>query len=379
VAPLNRWDSTGPHILTPLIEDWYMKVLFFNNYPMDKAWKLWQQGDYPGHHLWGVTHLPKYGIDVDILPYERWATLKRGPWERLLYLGDLDQQIRVLLQGAHYDMVYSACQTNTQLLSILHARGVFRKPLVATINRDLLAKTSVNQTYIDGHDRLVCLTQIMKDRLEERFTVPEIKLEVIPWGVDLPFYQAAYDASRRSRGAYEYILAAGKLMRDNDTLATAFLEINYPVFMACGPQCAPTIPGLPPHIRFRSTLVSIKELLSDYQRAYAVAIPVKIIKGSPPNSDGLTSLLEAMAMGKAVVMTRNRFVGLDIEKEGIGLWVEPGDVEGWRQAISYLLAHPRETMEMGERAHLLCEEKLNLEMFSSQLAGMLQGVWSRYH
>jgi glycosyltransferase involved in cell wall biosynthesis len=347
-----------------------MKVLFINNYPMDRAWERWKRGVDPANHLWGTADLPKYGIAVDILPHEKFPMLKKGLWRRLGYLGDIDQQLRILLRRSQYDVVYSACQSNTHLLSFLRSCGLFRKPLVAVINRSLMPKTPRSRTFVDGHDRLLCLSEVFKQRLEERFRVPEGKFEVLPWAVDLSFYEAA----RCSGDKPEFILAAGKLMRDNDTLAEAFLEIDYPVLMACGEQCVPTILGLPSHIRVRSHLVSIRELLNDYKKAYAVAIPIKIVPDSPPNTDGWTSLLEAMAVGKAVVMTRNDLIGIDIEREGFGIWVEHGDVEGWRQAISYLLAHPSETREMGERAYRLCKEKYNMEMYSSKLAAILKDV-----
>lgn len=352
-----------------------MKVLFINNYPMDRAWELWKRGDDPANHLWGVTHLPQYGITVDILPYEKFVILKNGLGGRLKRFGDLDQQLRILLRQAHYDVVYSACQTNTHLLAFLRTHGLFRKPLVAVIHRSLLPKTPRSQVFIDGHDRLLCLSHVFKERLEDRFDVPEGKLEVLPWAVDLSFYEAA----GYSEYEHEFILTVGKTMRDHDTLVKAFLEIDYPLLISCGKQSIPIIPELPSHIQVRSTIVSFKELFKDYQKAYAVAIPIKVSPDSPPNLDGLTSLLEAMAVGKAVVMTYNDLIGIDIEKEGIGIWVKPDDVEGWRRVISYLLAHPQETKEMGGRAYSLCKKKYNLEIYSAKLATILKEVVAQNH
>lgn len=336
-------------------------------------WESWKRGESARHHLWGVTHLPKHGIAVDILPYEKFAILKKDRLgRRLRSLGDIDQQLRVLLRWPQYDIVYSACQNITYLLAFLRSHGVFRKPLVATMH-GVLAKTSKNQMFIDGHDRLLCLSQVVKEQLEERFHVSEGKLELLHWGVDLSFYETV----RCSRNKHEYILAAGKTMRDYDTLAKAFLEINYPLLICCDKHSAPTIPDLPSYVRVRSSLVTNRELLSDYRKAYAVAIPLNTPQGRPPSIIGLTSLLEAMAMGKAVVMTRTRPVDIDIEKERIGIWIEPGDVEGWRRAISYLLAHPHEAMEMGKRGYLLCKKEYNLEAFSTKLAAILRDVLSQ--
>jgi glycosyltransferase involved in cell wall biosynthesis len=93
---------------------------------------------------------------------------------------------------------------------------------------------------------------------------------------------------------------------------------------------------------------------------------------------GLTSLLDALALGKAVIMTQYSHINIDIEKEGIGLWVMPGDVAGWRKAISYLLENPNETQEMGKRARLLCEQKYNLDLFSQEIARIINQTYTKF-
>lgn len=73
-------------------------------------------------------------------------------------------------------------------------------------------------------------------------------------------------------------------------------------------------------------------------------------------------------------MTRNKHIDLDVEKEGLGLWVEPDDIAGWQQAIAYLLANPEEAAAMGDRSRRLCETKYNLDVFTNTLAHTLKHV-----
>ena len=110
--------------------------------------------------------------------------------------------------------------------------------------------------------------------------------------------------------------------------------------------------------------------MAAYRRAFAIAIPLT----ETEDLAGLTSLLDAMAVGKPVIMTRNKHIDLDLEKEGIGLWVKPGDLAGWQQAIAYLLAHPEEAAAMGDRGRRLCETKYNLDVFTNTLARTLKRV-----
>jgi hypothetical protein len=55
-------------------------------------------------------------------------------------------------------------------------------------------------------------------------------------------------------------------------------------------------------------------------------------------------------------MTRNRYIDLDVERAGIGRWVEPGDIEGWVEAMCWFDRHPDESVAMGLRARALVDE-----------------------
>jgi glycosyltransferase involved in cell wall biosynthesis len=350
-----------------------MKVIFINNYSMDWAWEKWKKKEYPGHHLWGATHLNKEGIDVDILPHEKYAILKQVS-SKIKVLGDLDQQLRILLRTPPYDRVYSGCQYNTFFLSILRSIGLFKKPIVALVHhpmKSVLKNKLIFKILYGGHDKLVCLGCQVKKQLEDEFDVPPEKLDLLEWGVDLPFYDIEENQTLRDEPSF--IVSAGKTYRDHDTLVKAFLNQNYSLRLYCTEESAPTISELSPNIKVQynhqtNNAISYTDLIAEYKRAYAVAIPLN----DTNNLAGLTSLLDAMAMAKAVIMTRNRNLDIDIEKEGVGIWVEQGDVKGWQNAISYLFEHPSETKEMGKRGRHLCETKYNLEVFSSNLGKILK-------
>jgi glycosyltransferase involved in cell wall biosynthesis len=365
-----------------------MKVLFTNNYAMDWAWDMWKKKEYPGHHLWGITHLPEYGINVEILPYERYTTLKTIS-SKIKVLGDLDQQLRIILKQSDYDLVYSGHDISTSLLAFLRLLGIYKKPIAITMHRsfkqNLFWRIYV-ELFIKPHDLFLCLSPIIMERLRDRFNIPEEKLHVLPLGVDLEFYKPNLKtADKQTEESNGFIISTGKTGRDYNTLVEAFKTIDYPLKIYGAGDSAPTIPDLTPNIFVHNkhandpNFLSFEELLIEHEKAYAVAIPLYI---PPERADtvtllGNTSLRDAMAMGKAVVMTRNRQIDIDIEKEKIGIWVEPGDVEGWQKAITYLLDHPEETKEMGNRGRYLCESKYNLDVFSSSLAKSLKRVFGK--
>ncbi len=352
-----------------------MKVMFINNYEMDIAWELWKNKVHPGQHLWGVTHLQQYNIDVEILPHAKYFSLKKLS-NKIKILGDLDQQLRLLLEQSRYDVIYSGCQYNTFFLSMLRTVGMFQKPIIPIIHhpiKSILKNPFIFKLLYGGHDQFICLNKGVKKQLEDKFDIPPEKLHLLEWGVDLQFYDHTVKNQALEKQS-AFIVSAGKTHRDHDTLVKAFVNQDYDLRLYCTGESAPTISKLPSNISVQYNhptqhVLSYKNMLAEYREAYAVAIPLKDV---PNNLVGLTSLLEAMAMAKAVIMTRNPYIDIDIEKEGIGIWVEPEDVQGWQRAISYLFEHPSETKEMGNRARRLCEQKYNIEVFSSKLSSILK-------
>jgi glycosyltransferase involved in cell wall biosynthesis len=333
---------------------------------MEVAWEAWRKGEFPGHHLWGATHLPQYGIDVEILPHERYSILNKiGQRSKL---GEyLDQQLRAFLESSKYDLIYSACQDNTLFLAILRDMGIFRKPIISIIHHPMWNGEN-DKIYVSGHDKLLCLSNSVLGELRSSFSTANGKTSVLDWGVDLPFYDRETIASALESET-SFIISTGRSVRDHDTLVKAFFNIDYPLKIYCSPQSAPSVSDLPSNVTVQGTHPFLK-LRAEYKRAFAVAVP--LIKTDL--LAGLTSLLDAMAMRKPVIMTKNSRINFDIEKERIGIAVDVGDVQGWQNAVTYLLSHPEEANQMGERGYLLCKNKYNLEIFSSNLASIFKSL-----
>ena len=112
---------------------------------------------------------------------------------------------------------------------------------------------------------------------------------------------------------------------------------------------------------------SLDECARFVNNAYAVVICCQ----NYPYTVGLTTLVEALALGKAVITTDNPTFPIDVEKEGIGIKVPYGDVDGWIKAITYMSGHPEEVKEMGRKARLLAERTYNLERCSKEVADVL--------
>ncbi len=89
---------------------------------------------------------------------------------------------------------------------------------------------------------------------------------------------------------------------------------------------------------------------------------------------GVTAILEAMAMGKAVVCTRTPGQTDVIVDGENGLYVEPGDPDSLRAAIQWLLDHPREAEQMGSNGRRLVEQEMSLEQYVPRLAKWIGSI-----
>jgi Glycosyl transferases group 1 len=105
----------------------------------------------------------------------------------------------------------------------------------------------------------------------------------------------------------------------------------------------------------------LTELRNLYARSRFVVVPLL-----PSDTDnGVTVILEAMAMGKAVICSRTRGQ-VDVIQEGItGLYVPIGDVAALRAAIVSLWNEPLRAQQMGQSARAYVEKHHTLEKFTA--------------
>lgn len=101
-----------------------------------------------------------------------------------------------------------------------------------------------------------------------------------------------------------------------------------------------------------------------YARSAVVAVPLY----ENDFQAGVTTLLEAMSMGKAVVVTQTTGQ-TDVVTDGEnGLTVAPGDAEGWRAALERLRADAALRRRLGENARRWVEQHATLDLWVGRIA-----------
>jgi glycosyltransferase involved in cell wall biosynthesis len=353
-----------------------LRVLFINNYPMDVAYRRCLARDYPSHHLWGVTELARHGISVLIPSHVEYHLYHLRFWKPILpfltLLIYIIQQIKACLLWKEYDVLYSACGWNFFLLSILRRMGLFRKPIVAVYHHPV-RRSPIAKLIIGGIDRCVFISKSVRDDFMTRFDLPEERTHVLSWGFDASYYETGGIGVKEPKG--RFIVSAGKTHRDYNTLVKAFRDVNCTLKIYCSGDTAPDRSLVSENVKVvyshpLQAAIPYNELLREYRSAYAIAIPLT----STGKLMGLTGLLDALVLGKPLIMTRNACIDVDIEAEGVGIWVAPGDVEGWKRAVNRLLENPDKAKEMGERGKELVSRKLSIANFGADLARILKSV-----
>jgi glycosyltransferase involved in cell wall biosynthesis len=127
--------------------------------------------------------------------------------------------------------------------------------------------------------------------------------------------------------------------------------------------------GLPANVTL-SHQMSAEQLRALYARARFVVIPLVDVDADC----GVTALTEAMAMGKAVILSRTRGQ-VDIIRDGEhGIYVAPGDPVALREAIEHLAAHPEEAERMGRTGREEVERHHSLDNYVSRVARIVQAT-----
>lgn len=117
----------------------------------------------------------------------------------------------------------------------------------------------------------------------------------------------------------------------------------------------------------------MEDLLALYNRALFVVIT----RHATTHPYGLNALFEAMAMGKAVIVTNGPDIDLDPEELGFGIRVPPHDPFALKEAIHYMLNNREEVYRMGVQARKLIESHYNTTNMGNALYGAISPLLRR--
>jgi glycosyltransferase involved in cell wall biosynthesis len=212
--------------------------------------------------------------------------------------------------------------------------------------------------------RIIVHSRTQLERATSELGIPRDLLQFAPYCADTKFWRPL-DVPEES-----VIMSAGREQRDYAILDRACTGLGQQLLIAAGslysPNSACTLP--PPTSTALVRQVDYVELREWYARATVVVVPLL------PNDfqAGVTTLLEAMAMEKAVVVSATdgqRDIVVDGET---GILVPPGDEKALREAVERLLKDPSERKRLGRNARRAVSEHFSLDRYVDTLSANLR-------
>ncbi len=210
--------------------------------------------------------------------------------------------------------------------------------------------------------RFHCLSRAQSRGLRERYGVPDSRIGLLLWHVDHEFFHPDPTAPARNQ-----ICSAGRSSRDYRTLIAAVHGLPIDLKIAA---------DSPWH---RQPLDVERERFSEQvevrgygsyaalRRLYAESLFVVVPLHDVPYSAGYTVILEAMAMGKAVIASETTQRDDFIQDGVTGYHVPPGNVEALRERIRFLLAHPEEAQRLGANGRASVEAHYTLRHLARRI------------
>ena len=167
------------------------------------------------------------------------------------------------------------------------------------------------------------------------------------------------------------ICAVGQELRDYPTLVEAVRGLDVDVVIAAASpwsKRADSSAGLDVPANVTVSGYDLFDLRQLYADAAFVVVPLQ----ETDFQAGITTILEAMSMGKAVVCTRTTGQTDTIVDGETGVYVPPGDAGALRAAIERLLADPAERRRPRAAGPAMGRTHADIDVYSDRLAEVVR-------
>lgn len=359
-----------------------MKVLYAIDASFAEVKEYVDAGNqYPKTYIWWdyINPDPRYKL-VEI------ENRKSGKIIRLIekyfLLRNLQYQIDVVRRQNEYDVIFCSLDHFHFVIYLCRLLRILKKPIFGISHYSFNYKVSTEKWFwrlrwkiyssvaIHAFDYMAFFYESLLKKSLELNSLPTKARNLIEWGADIEFFDN-YIPSADAKMTEPYFMSIGSSNRDYKLLVEAFSKQShllriYQKFSFFSTQNS-TISS---NVIFDSELENCngldrhQQIRKAYKESYAVLIP---LEKQFDNLTGVTVLLEAIACGKAVVITDNILMPFDVEKEGIGIKVAYGDKKGWIDAVNYFINNPDEVKKMGEKAYQLSKSKYNYNIYKNKL------------
>ena len=343
-----------------------MTVYFYHTQDTERIVQEWKQGTFPSHFLYGALQLEDYGISVvwhhQKHTYKRLRDMLVATW-------------KVLSCRKSYDVLYATHSLGIEPIILLRALRLYRHPIVVWHHQPIVkAKNPLREAlarlFYRGIDHMIFFSEkLMQDSLLSRKADPK-RMSMVHWGADLDYYGPLLASPKGEKP----FISTGKELRDFETLIQAFHETELPLTLFAEKKRQSYFESLLAGKQNIEVHYGNRPIPHEIAQYVAQSKCVCICCQKSNYTVGLTTVVEALALGLPILCTRNPQMPMDIEAEGCGFWIEPKDVEGWKEKLRYIANHPEEAKAMGKRSRALAEQYYNVEQCGKEVAKILKNT-----
>lgn len=334
------------------------RLAYVNDYGVDDATLESCRGlRYPRHHLWGMQRILLERDEPVLRIHNHPASKSKNPRIAALELklSRLAGHLRILWGCRGARAVYAPQSGHTTLLAALRGLGLSRKRLLAVVHHPDQHVGSAA-----SYDRLLFVSsEVMRAFLERPANRGIDNAEHVFWGPDLDFYRHHAALHPDPPSTPVRFISNGKSWRDNRLFLDAAGDAGACATVVCDGSFRPS-PGQLSDPRFRivthsasGNVISDAENIRLLRESHVMVLPV--LPGHAALC-GLTSFLDAIALGMPIIQSHNTMIGVDVEAEGFGFVVPAGDRAALAAAMLRFQEAPELASEMGARARAFGEK-----------------------
>lgn len=290
-----------------------------------------------------------------------------------------------------YDLIHAHCHLFFSTIMASLVRRLGSPPLVITTHGimsasapdwfNILYLKTIGKWTLKSADKIICYTQIEKDKLANMLKIDGEKIRVIPNGVDTDLFRPDPNNNKRSNQSNAItILWVGRFVRGKGVEfiihAAKILVKEVPdlkiLLVGDGPL-KEKIEGLIERFNLKKNVIIKEKIPNDnmpevYQKSDIFVLP-SLNEGVPK------TLLEAMACGKPVVLSE--FPHLEELIKNAGLTFSKGDVHALADKIMSLIRDRELAKELGNTGRKKIVEEHSWENTVSKTIELYEEVAGR--
>jgi len=328
-----------------------------------------KDGIQPDDHFHGMLRMKQYHIDADYLElekvYPQWLSILLRKFLSVYFI-----HIPFFFKIFYSDIVFASTAYGTEFIfSLLHVK----KPkwvingfgLIGRIGKAQTIKQKIFKWMVGQAGGIITLGNKEAEGLKQIFPNLKDKIRFIPFGVDIKFFRPI-DLIEKNQ-----ILSPGfDPGRDYKLLFSAIENIDVKLVLSKS-RNVDQMTELPHNVK--TMFLSWKNLVLEYAKSKIVVIPLDISSGKN-DAMGTSSLVQAMAMGKAVIVTRTPTTESYIENGVNGILVEPHDCSAMMIAIIDLLKNENKRMLLGANARKFVEKNCDADHSAMKMSEFFRSL-----